>query len=489
MELLKNKTFLISIALWCFITIVRILNHIPWYDEAHAWTIAEELNLIQIFDLMKLEGHTFIWYLLLMPFAKLHWGYPYVMQFFNWIFCLFALLILWYKAPFNNLIKVFITFSFPFLYVYSVYARCYSLGIMLLFLLTVLYRDKLKHPILYSTLLILCANTSTMALIGAIGFGLLFLFDFVKSKPSKNSVLKVLLITGFGAILILLQLFGVDSTAIKDYRGINFTAHELFKMLLVSSFIFLFCILPLFFILKKNLKILFFFLFTVIFMTVCFMFKYYGHYWNHAFYWIYFVITIWLVLEQDIKNISKKIVSFILGMVTISQIFIPFYVYDVCLSLTQTDDAVKMVKIMLNDKLLENKVFIIGNDTFMGHILLPYGKYKLINYCEDRPFNYYVADYPANNKLCYEKELSSKFFNEYYTYLDKNRLIELFNKNINNDDEVYSTVSISSKAFEKSDITYIKDDKTGEFYSIQRYKCFKNKSNDDFCIYKIKKSK
>ena len=133
MTLLKNKAFIISMILWCFITVVRILNHIPWYDEAHAWTIAEQLNLFQLVDFMKIEGHTILWYVLLMPFAKLHLGYPYSMQFLNWIFCFVALILFWKKAPFSNLVKVLVTFSFPFLVMYSVYARCYSIGIMLLF--------------------------------------------------------------------------------------------------------------------------------------------------------------------------------------------------------------------------------------------------------------------------------------------------------------------------------------------------------------------
>lgn len=488
MELLKNKTFIISIALWSILTIVRILNHIPWFDEAHAWTIAEELNLIQIFELMKVEGHTFIWYLLLMPFAKFHIGYPYTMQFLNWIFCLIALVILWMKAPFNNVIKILITFSFPFTYVYSVYARCYSIGIMLLFILTVLYKDKLKHPILYSVLLIFCANTSTMALIGATGFGLLFLYDLIKSKPTIKNYIKIFLILGVGTGLICLQLFGVESTAIMDYRGINLPHHDILKILCIVIFLFISCFVPLLFFFKKNLQFLLFFLFTASLMSVCFMFKYYGHYWNHAFYWIYFIITLWLIFLENNQIKLKQIISMQLGIICFLHIFIPFFMNDEYLKLTQKDVAIKMVKIILSDKAIDKKSIILGNDNFAGYMLLPYKKYKLINYCEDRSFNYNVVNYPANNNLCYEKKLSSKVFNEYYTYLDKNRLIDLYNRNVGNDKEVYSVVSISPMVFEKSEITYIKDDKTGVFYSIHRYKCFKNEKEESICLYKIKKS-
>ncbi len=131
MELFKkqNWVMIISLLLWVTVTLIRVFNHSPWYDEAHAWTIAQELNLIEIIRLMRIEGHTFIWYLLLMPFAKTNFMYPYSMLLLNWLFCFIAILILWLKSPFNNWIKFLISFSFPFLALYPVVARCYAIGI------------------------------------------------------------------------------------------------------------------------------------------------------------------------------------------------------------------------------------------------------------------------------------------------------------------------------------------------------------------------
>ena len=170
------------ILLWCTITLIRVFHHSPWYDEAHAWLIAQELNLIEIIKLMKIEGHTFIWYLCLMPFAKTNFMYPYSMLLLNWLFCFIAILILWLKAPFNNLVKFLISFSFPFFAMYPVVARCYSLGIMFLFALAAMEKVKLNHPNWYALLLILCANTSVMAAVGATVFGGMFLYEMIKNK-------------------------------------------------------------------------------------------------------------------------------------------------------------------------------------------------------------------------------------------------------------------------------------------------------------------
>ena len=217
------------------------------------------------------------------------------------------------------------------------------------------------------------------------------------------------------------------------------------------------------------------------------MFIYYGHYWNHSFYWIYFIITLWLAFDENCQSKLKQYMSVLLLIICFLHIFIPSLVKNGYLYLTQKDDAVKMAKIILNDENIEDNSIIVGNDSYLPHILLPYNKHKLINYCEDRPFDYYMVNYPANNNLCYEKDISNIFLNEYYTYFDKDRIMDLFNNN--NNDYIYSVVPINSDAFKMSNTTYIKDDKTGEFYSIQRYKCIKNIKQEDLCLYKIKKNK
>lgn len=37
----------------------RFVERICWEDESHAWTIARNTNLIQLIELMKVEGHFF----------------------------------------------------------------------------------------------------------------------------------------------------------------------------------------------------------------------------------------------------------------------------------------------------------------------------------------------------------------------------------------------------------------------------------------------
>ena len=107
---------------------------------------------------MKYEGHPFLWYFLLMPFAKL--GIAVEVQ--NWISALFAIFtayIILKKAPFRKGLKILLVFSGGMIYFYSVLARPYCMIPFLLVLLASCYQKKREHPYKYAILVALLANT------------------------------------------------------------------------------------------------------------------------------------------------------------------------------------------------------------------------------------------------------------------------------------------------------------------------------------------
>jgi len=172
------------------------------HDEIHACNIAKNFSFLEIIKLMRAEGHTFLWFFITKPFLSIQ-AFPYwIIKIINLIFIFLGLGILWIKAPLAKLTKILITFSFPFLYLYSMFARCYGIGILLLFILTALYKDKFKHPFIYLTLVFLAANTSLVTGIGAGAFGLMFLWDSLKNKNWKLVFLAIAT-----AIITLLSLY------------------------------------------------------------------------------------------------------------------------------------------------------------------------------------------------------------------------------------------------------------------------------------------
>ena len=162
-----EKVFLwLFFCLFVLLTAVGAFTHEPWFDEAQAWLIAQDLSLVEMFKHLKYEGHLCLWFLALMPSAKLNLPYPLPMLITNVIFIWGAVYVLLMKSPFHPVLRIMIAFSMPIAYQYGVIARPYAMGVMFLFLLAYFYKDKLNRPYLYATLIILCANTSAMALVG-----------------------------------------------------------------------------------------------------------------------------------------------------------------------------------------------------------------------------------------------------------------------------------------------------------------------------------
>ncbi len=324
-----NKIFLIVILLWVIITILRCIFHQPWYDEAHAWIIAKQLSFLDIIALMKYEGHTFLWYLLIMPFAKADLWYPIPMQILNWIFSFIAILILWKKAPLNPITKTIVTFSYPFLAQLPIIARCYAIGVMFLFMLTALYNDRLKKPLIYSTLITLCANTSVMALYGAVAFGFIFAFDLVKNALEGTVTRKdfriSFVIMALGAVLILWQLVGANSgivmTAdmfVNHFTQYLFGSNYIFNLINAIGLILTLIIVPV--VIFSNKRVFFFYCFTFFSLITTFIFKYSGYAHHYIFFWIYFLITVWLYNEQCF-NKNKKITEIAILILFFGQMF------------------------------------------------------------------------------------------------------------------------------------------------------------------------
>jgi len=44
-----------------------IFHHEIWRDEAQVWCIVRNVNLSEIFQITKIEGHPMLWYLLVLP--------------------------------------------------------------------------------------------------------------------------------------------------------------------------------------------------------------------------------------------------------------------------------------------------------------------------------------------------------------------------------------------------------------------------------------
>ncbi|MBE6161694.1 MAG: hypothetical protein E7158_05715 [Firmicutes bacterium] len=160
----KTKFFNILVFITFSIFILFIaFNHENYEDEAQSWLIARDLSPIGVIKQMAYEGHSPLWYFIIMPFAKL--GFPVVSQ--NIISCLFAIATVYLilkKIDCNKLYKILFIFNGGMIFWYSVIARPYALIPFLLILISIYYKDRKKHPYIYSLLLALLCQTHLIML-------------------------------------------------------------------------------------------------------------------------------------------------------------------------------------------------------------------------------------------------------------------------------------------------------------------------------------
>ncbi|MBR6126309.1 hypothetical protein IKQ21_01350, partial [bacterium] len=253
-----------------------------------------------------------------MPFAKFPNLYPWAMDIVNWIFCFSALVILWKNAPFNNFTKICITFSVPFLQIYAVYPRCYSIGILFLFIAMCMYKNRAEHPYKYVTVLTLAANTNVLALFAAAILGIMFVFENIHShkfvsKDDKKFSLFLLTVVILNLVLFFFQF---HNTSLPDYEihtlikaRENIRAYfgqtdelNLFEYLKIVLLWVGTALFPIMF--WKNKQAFTFFVSSEIISLLFFTFVYGARYYHTCFLFIFAIMAFWM-LKSD-ENFSER---------------------------------------------------------------------------------------------------------------------------------------------------------------------------------------
>lgn len=187
-----NQLFLIALFLFYAITtVVIMLHHEVWIDEAQAWFIVRDLSPLGVLKQIQIEGHPFLWYFIIMPFAKMGLGIIWMQAISVLVMIVSTALLLW-KSPFNSFTKTAVALSPCYIYWLPDVARSYCLVALLIFLLAIYWNKQKENPYSFSIILILLANTHILMFAFCFCIFITFAFEnlreFFKSKNIHSLV-------------------------------------------------------------------------------------------------------------------------------------------------------------------------------------------------------------------------------------------------------------------------------------------------------------
>ena len=235
----EELAFAFLIAVIIAFNILLALRHESWRDEAQAWLMAKNLSFTKLFGELSYEGHPCLWFLVLMPFAKL--GLPYVtVKAVSTALIAVTLILIAVFAPVSRTAKVLIAASPACVYAFSAIGRVYALCAVLIILLALVDKDRMQRPFLYGALLALLVQTHVVmigfvfALSAAQFFETLILRRSEKNRGNMWKRLASLLLPLGSAIFLLWELRDVANAAAAGSK-VTETAQAASKLSLFSG--------------------------------------------------------------------------------------------------------------------------------------------------------------------------------------------------------------------------------------------------------------
>ena len=183
-----NKFFpYIFIAIFLALSILLITHHEFWRDEVHAWDIAiDSQSLSQfVYYMRQSEGTPYLWHFILFLVSHFISSNIEVMKVIHMTFSTAAAFLFLKFAPFNKLVKVLFVFGYFSFFEYSIISRNYALGILLIFIFCILYKNKFKNILFLSITLFFMGQCNIYSFFISVSFMLLLLIDFIKQRDNE----------------------------------------------------------------------------------------------------------------------------------------------------------------------------------------------------------------------------------------------------------------------------------------------------------------
>lgn len=217
MNLNDSKYLYFLTLLFCTVSVVGIIRHELWLDEAHHWLLARDSSSItDLFNNTRSEGHPLLWNLLLFGITRLT-SNPFGMQLLHVVITTSFVFVFLKKAPFNWIFKTLFIFGYFVIFEYNLISRNYGLGILFLFLAASVFKDRNTKFTLLCVYLALASNTHMLFSVVTFALFLTLLVEQLQNKQLfKIQKLVGCLIFILGSILLVIQIQTTESNWLLD---------------------------------------------------------------------------------------------------------------------------------------------------------------------------------------------------------------------------------------------------------------------------------
>lgn len=404
------------------------MHHEMWRDEIQAWLLARDSgSVFELFRHLKYEGHPGLWHLCLMPLTRITHA-PGIMQIFHLLIAGGTVYLFARFAPFNRFQKFLLCFGYFVCYEYAILARNYALGLLLITVFCILFKDRYKRFVWVGGTLFLLAHTSVHALILTIAVGTALCCEYIyryqlntppnaEAIENKRGVWIGFALIGIGIATSVLQLKPPPDTGFAVAWKFAYESEHLIKVIKLISHAFLpipefslnfwnahelethglyvalqvplCCLLILcgaLFLLKRPTALLIY-LIAMFGLLVFFYIKYYGSMRHHGFLFITLLMTAWI--HKDCPEIDLRIN--ILNNVS-ERLFAPFFTLILICHFIGGITALTLEHRHVFSQAKETAAYIKANDMQDMEIIgeIDYAASTVVGYLE-RDQIYYVS--------------------------------------------------------------------------------------------------
>lgn len=293
------------LVVYAALTLYVGLHHEPWRDEADSWLVVRDASVGTLLTWTRNAGTPALWYFALEPLVRS--GLPFSSQEILHLvlaWCAAAIFLLYAPMPWP--VKILVLASYYFGYEYAVIARSYVLTAGLSFAAAAWHAGRHLRPVRYAILLALLFNTNVHgALIAAI-LVLLFVIP-VRTRRISVAALAVMIA---GAAAAWLQLRTAPDAAFPhvvrqiqpDVAGIAIANALLPGVAIGAATVIAIAVLALIAIaLRTRTEALLFLITSISFLTILYVFVWFGGYRHAGLILLCVVLAIWIAREVPVN--------------------------------------------------------------------------------------------------------------------------------------------------------------------------------------------